>query len=159
LNERKNSIIIVDDDESIRKTLAAILEQEGYDVETAGDGAKAILKSNEKLFDIALVDMRLPDMLGTELLGRIKERVPKTAKIMVTGYPTMQNAIQAVNEGADGYIVKPVEADVLLETIRKHLKRREEAAKYSEGKVVDFLETRKKELALKAAADRAAEKS
>ncbi|MGA2664872.1 MAG: response regulator [Nitrososphaerales archaeon] len=159
MNERKNSIIIVDDDESIRKTLAAILEQEGYDVETAGDGAKAILKSNEKLFDIALVDMRLPDMLGTELLGRIKERVPKTAKIMVTGYPTMQNAIQAVNEGADGYIVKPVEADVLLETIRKHLKRREEAAKYSEGKVVDFLETRKKELALKAAADRAAEKS
>ena len=111
------------------------------------------------MFDIALVDMRLPDMLGTELLGRIKERVPKTAKIMVTGYPTMQNAIQAVNEGADGYIVKPVEADVLLETIRKHLKRREEAAKYSEGKVVDFLETRKKELALKAAADRAAEKS
>ena len=159
MNDRKNSIIIVDDDATIRKTLAAILEQEGYDVETAEDGAQAILRSNEKLFDIALVDMRLPDMMGTELLGRLKERTPKTAKIMVTGYPTMQNAIQAVNEGADGYIVKPVEAEVLLETIKKHLKRREEAAKYSEGKVVDFLETRKKELALKAAADRAAQKS
>ena len=142
-----SSILIVDDDESIRKTLAAILEQEGYDVDVAEDGAVAIKKSNEKVFEIALVDMRLPDMMGVELLSKLKERTPKTAKVMVTGYPSMQNAIAAVNEGADGYIVKPVDAGVLLETIRKHLKKREEAARYSELKVVDFIETRKRELA------------
>lgn len=150
MSNKKYSIIIVDDDASIRASLGAILEQEGYDVDTAEDGAKAIERSDLKVFDLALVDMRLPDMLGTELLGRLKERTPKTAKVMVTGYPSMQNAIAAVNEGADGYIVKPVDAAVVLETIRKHLRKREEAASYSELKVVDFIETRKKELAAKA---------
>jgi DNA-binding NtrC family response regulator len=146
LSDRKSSILIVDDDRSIRTTLAAILEQDGYDVDTAENGAQAIEKSNNKSFDLALVDMRLPDMMGTDLLNLMKERTPKTAKIMVTGYPSMQNAISAVNEGADAYIVKPVGAEILLETIRKHLQKRKEATRYSELKVVDFIESRKKEL-------------
>jgi DNA-binding NtrC family response regulator len=146
LSNRKSSILIVDDDRSIRTTLAAILEQDGYEVDTAENGAQAIEKSNDRSFDLALVDMRLPDMMGTDLLNRMKERTPKTAKIMVTGYPSMQNAISAVNEGADAYIVKPVGAEILLETIRKHLQKRQEATRYSEQKVVDFIESRKKEL-------------
>ena len=154
MSKKQSSIIVVDDDKSIRTSLAAILEQDGYDVDTAENGAQAIEKSNDKVFDLALVDMRLPDMMGTELLGRMKERTPKMAKIMVTGYPSMQNAISAVNEGADGYILKPVDAEVLLEAIRKHLKKREEAAKYSEQKVADFIETRAKELARKRQEDR-----
>jgi len=149
MSPRKNSILVVDDDRSIRTTLAAILEQDGYDVDMAENGAEAIKKSNDKFFDLALVDMRLPDMMGTELLGRMKERTPKTAKIMVTGYPSMQNAIAAVNEGADGYILKPVDAEILLEAIKKHLKKREEDARYSEQKVIDFIETRTKELTSK----------
>ncbi len=143
----QHSILIVDDDRSIRASLAAILEQEGYDVDTAENGAIAIVRSNDKLYDLALVDMRLPDMMGTELLSKMRERTPAMAKIMVTGYPSMQNAIEAVNEGADGYIVKPVDAAVVLGTIQKHLQKREEAVRYSEQKVVDFIETRKQELA------------
>jgi DNA-binding NtrC family response regulator len=153
LTDRKNSILIVDDDRSIRTTLAAILEQDGYDVDAAESGAQAIEKSNNKSFDLALVDMRLPDMMGTDLLNRMKERTPKTAKIMVTGYPSMQNAISAVNEGADAYIVKPVDAGILLETIRKHLQKRQEAAKYNEQKMADFITTRAKELATKSRED------
>jgi DNA-binding NtrC family response regulator len=146
LNKRRSSILIVDDERSIRTTLAAILEQEGYDVDTAENGAQAIEKSNDKFFDLALVDMRLPDMVGTDLLGRMKERTPKMAKIMVTGFPSMQNAISAVNEGADAYVVKPVDAEILLETIRKHLQKREEEVEYGEKKMIHFIETRSKEL-------------
>ncbi|MDA4113360.1 MAG: response regulator [Thaumarchaeota archaeon] len=146
MNKRRSSILIVDDERSIRTTLAAILEQEGYDVETAENGAQAIEKSNDKFFDLALVDMRLPDMVGTDLLGRMKERTPKMAKIMVTGVPSMQNAISAVNEGADAYIVKPVDAEILLETIRKHLQKREEEVEYGEQKMIHFIQTRSKEL-------------
>lgn len=138
----KSSILIVDDDESIRTTLAAILEQEGYNVDTAKDGAEAIKKSNEKLFDLALLDMKLPDMYGTDVLGKMRQIVPKTVKIMVTGYPSLDNAINSVNEGADGYLRKPVDAEVLLEEVRKHLKKREEDSKYSEQKVAQFIKTR-----------------
>ena len=145
-SKRPGTILIVDDDKSIRTTIAAILEQEGYDVVTAENGAEAIEKSNNKFFDLALVDMRLPDMMGSELLGAMKETVPKMAKIIVTGHPSMQNAIAAVNEGADGYVLKPVDAEVLLKEIRKHLQRREEATSYSEQKVAEFIETRAKEL-------------
>jgi DNA-binding NtrC family response regulator len=147
--KRQNTILVVDDDRSIRTTLAAILEQDGYDVDTAENGAQAIQKSNSKVFDLALVDMRLPDMMGTELLSRMKERTPKMAKIMVTGYPSMQNAISAVNQGADGYVLKPVDAEILLDSIRKHLEKRDEAAHYSEKKVAEFIETRAQELGMK----------
>lgn len=150
-NKRQNSILIVDDDEGIRKTLSAILESEGYLVETAKDGSDAIEKSNEKAFDLAVVDMRLPDMMGTDLLGRMKETTPKMQKIILTGYPSMQNAIKSVNEGADGYILKPVDAGVILDTVQKHLRKHDEESKYSEMKVVEYIQTRAKELSKPAA--------
>ncbi len=155
--KRRSSILIVDDDASIRTTLAAILEQEGYDIDTATSGAEAIKKSHDKFFDLALVDMRLPDMNGTEILGGMRETVPKMPKIIVTGYPSMQNAIKSVNEGADGYLVKPVDAGALLKEIRKHLQMREEAAAYSEQKVAEFIETRARELGMTDAKDDATE--
>lgn len=141
LSKRQNAILIVDDDKSIRETFVAILGQEGYYVDTAENGAEAIEKSNNKLFDLALVDIRLPDMLGTELLGAMKETTPKMAKIILTGYPSMQNAITAVNQGADGYLLKPADVEELLKSIKKHLQRREEAATYSEQKVAEFIQT------------------
>lgn len=141
------AILVVDDDENIRATIMAILEQEGYHVEGAGDGAEALRKAAKTLFNLALVDMRLPDMMGTELLSKLPVTVPKMEKIMVTGYPSMQNAIKSVNEGADGYLVKPVNAETLLEMIQKHLQKRAEATKYSEQKVAEYMQGRAKELA------------
>jgi len=67
-------------------------------------------------------------------------------KIIVTGYPTLQNAIAAVNKGADAYIVKPFEVDKILEIIREQLKKQKEESHYSEEKVVEFIETRIKAL-------------
>ncbi len=146
MSKRKNVILIVDDDKTIRDTSAAILEQEGYDVDTAESGAEAIEKSKKKFFDLALVDVRLPDMYGTELLNAMRETTPKMAKIILTGYPSMQNAITAVNEGADAYLLKPVNLEDLLKSIKKNLQKREEAARYSEQKVAEFIKTRATEL-------------
>ena len=139
-------ILIVDDDESIRKTIEAILKQEKYIVETAANGREAIEKTKAKFYNLALIDIRLPDMEGTKLLASMKDTTPKMVKIIVTGYPTLQNAIEAVNEGADGYILKPMKIDNLLKKIKEHLKKQEKNKKYSEQKVTEFIETRAKEL-------------
>jgi DNA-binding NtrC family response regulator len=116
--EEPPKILVIDDDESTRTTLAAILENEGYNVDTAENGREAIEKSNADLYRVALIDFRLPDMHGTELLTALRETTPKMAKIMVTGYPTLQNAIECVNKHADAYFTKPVDYENLLETIR-----------------------------------------
>jgi len=140
-------ILVVDDDKSIRKTLAAILEEEGYIVETAENGKEAIEKSNTQFFNLALIDIRLPDMPGTKLLTAMKETTPKMVKIIVTGYPSLHNAIEAVNNGADAYVLKPVDAESLLKTVEEHLEKQKEARKYSEQKVAEFIESRAQELA------------
>jgi len=144
--DRSARILIVDDDETIRKTIAAILEEKGYIVDTAENGKEAIEKSNANFYNLALIDIRLPDMEGTKLLAEIKETTPKMVKIIVTGYPSLQNAIMAVNRGADCYLLKPVNIDCLLETIKQHLEKQREAKKYSEEKVAEFIRTRVKEL-------------
>ena len=139
-------ILVVDDDDSIRTVLKAILEDEGYIVDLAKNGKEAIEKSNIIFYNMALIDFKLPDMDGTALLGAMKETTPKMIKIIITGYPTLQNAVNAVNEHADGYIIKPLNMENLLKTIKKHLKKYYQAKKYSVEKVAEFIETRAKEL-------------
>jgi DNA-binding NtrC family response regulator len=85
-------------------------------------------------------------MEGTTLLKAMKETTPKMVKIIVTGYPSLRNAVEAVNKDADAYMLKPVNAETLLEAIRDHLKKQQEAKKYSEQKVAEFIETRAREL-------------
>ena len=143
---RRASILVVDDDVAIRRTLSKILEKEGYLVETVESGGKAIEASNENFFNAALIDIRLLDMEGTDLLEKLKETVPKMVKIIVTGYPSLQNAIEAVNKGADGYVLKPFKVENVLNTIQEQLKKQREAKKYSQKKVAEFIETRAKEL-------------
>jgi len=139
-------ILVVDDDESVRKVLATILEEEGYAVDTAKNGREAIKKSKVKFYNLALIDIRLTDMEGTKLLTRVKDTMPKMRKIIITGYPSLQNAIEAVNRGADAYVLKPFDMDKVLETIKDQLKKQEEEKRYTQKKVGEFIETRVKEL-------------
>jgi DNA-binding NtrC family response regulator len=139
-------ILIVDDDENIRKVLQAILEDEGYIIETAETAKKGIEKSEKAFFNLALIDVRLPDMEGIELLSKLRSTKPKMRKIIVTGYPTLQNAISAVNKGADAYVMKPFEVEKILQTIREQLKKQEEDKSFCEANVVEFIETRIKAL-------------
>jgi len=139
-------IIIVDDDEGIRETLAAILQEEGYNVDTAECGKEAIEKTNAKFYNLALIDIRLPDIEGIDLLKEIKTTTPRVRKIIITGYPTLQNAIEAVNSGADAYVLKPFDMEKVLRIIKDQLERQQSEKKYSQEKVTEFIETRVKEL-------------
>jgi DNA-binding NtrC family response regulator len=138
-------ILIVDDDEKILKALSEVLRDGGYIVDTAENGKSAIEKSNTNFYNLALIDIRLPDMEGTQLLTAMRETIPKMVKIIVTGYPSLPNAIEAVKRGADDYLVKPFKMENALDTIKEKLKKQQEERRYSEEKVKEFIETRARE--------------
>jgi len=142
----KASILIVDDDESILETLSAILEEKGYKTDTAKNGAEAIEKSKTSFYNMALLDIKLPDMEGTQLLIKMKGTRPKMIKIMITGYASLQNAIEALNYGADAYIMKPLDPEDLLKVIAEKLKMQREVEKMNQKRVVEWIETRARKL-------------
>jgi len=142
----KFRILVVDDDETIRTTLQLALEEEGYIVDTAQNGREAVGKSQSNFFNLAIVDWRLPDIEGTRLLSNLKETVPKMAKIMLTGYPSMKNAIDSVNSRADAFFEKPVGIAELVKKINELLALQQGEKKYSEAKMTEYIETRVKEL-------------
>jgi DNA-binding NtrC family response regulator len=109
---------------------------------------KAIEATKRKFFNIALIDIRLPDMEGIELLTKMRNTTPKMRKIIITGYPTLQNAIEAVNRGADAYILKPFDMEKVLETIKEQLKNQAQEKMFSQDKVAEFIETRVRELSV-----------
>jgi len=121
LNE---NILVIDDDAGVRKTLSSILLKEGYLVETVENGKQALSASEKSRFEVALIDIKLPDIDGSKLLHRLEEKQPHMVKIIITGFPTLENAMNTVNEGADGYILKPFDTEKLLEMIKKHLTKK-----------------------------------
>jgi DNA-binding NtrC family response regulator len=115
------SILIVDDDTGMRDMLSSVLNDEGYSVEGVGKGKEDIKLCEKSSFDVALIDIELPDTKGTELLNRLKKMQPKMIRIIITGHPSIENAMKAVNERADGYVLKPFEVTDLLKMIAKLL--------------------------------------
>jgi DNA-binding NtrC family response regulator len=147
MDEQKRArILIIDDDENIRKVLLTILEDEGYATEAVETAKKGIEKSQSDFYNLALIDVRLPDMEGIELLTKLRETKPKMRKIIVTGYPTLQNAVAAVNKGADAYVMKPFDVEKILLTIKDQLKAQANEKVFTEEKIAEFIETRVKEL-------------
>ena len=139
-------ILVIDDEESIRRTVSIILRHAGYSVDTAENGKEAIEKSELNFYNLALIDIRLPDMEGTELLAALKETTPRMVKIILTGYPALQNAVTAINKGVDAYLIKPLEPRELLRVVKEHLDKQEQERMYSQERVAEFVETRFKEL-------------
>ena len=139
-------ILVVDDDESIRTVLAAILEEKGYTIDAVESGNEGIEKTKTNFYNLALIDIRLPDMEGTQVLAKMKDTSPKMRKIIITGYPSVQNAVEALDKGAHAYIMKPLDMDKVLGTVEEQLKKQEEEKTYSKEKVTEFIETRVKEL-------------
>ena len=130
--------------------MKTILEEEGYTVDLARNGTEAIAKTQKTAYNIALIDIRLPDIEGVMLLTKMKDTVPKMRKIMITGYPSVQNAIEAVNRKADAYLIKPVDLDKLLITIDTQLELQRMEKEYNEDRVAEFIEARVKEIELNA---------
>ncbi|MBS7623093.1 response regulator [Candidatus Bathyarchaeota archaeon] len=142
----KKRILVVDDDPDILSSLKSILEFKGYMVDTAVNGREAIEKSKSEYYNLALLDIKLPDMEGTDLLTKIHRTTPKMMKVMLTGYPSLENAVKSLNLGADAYIMKPVKPEVLLKTIEEKLREQSEIESMSEEKVREWMETRLKKI-------------
>ena len=121
--EEETRILVIDDDESTRKMLSLIFEKKGYSCSMVGSGAEAIQAARDVHFNIALIDIRLPDMSGIELLSTLCNDYPEMDSIIITGFASIDNAIQALNQGASAYITKPVEMDTVLHEVERIIEK------------------------------------
>ncbi|MBC7091718.1 MAG: response regulator [Nitrososphaeria archaeon] len=138
----KARILVVDDDIDILQSLKEILETKGYDVEVAESAQKGLELAKKRFFNLAILGIKLPDMEGTELLAKIHKEKPQMMKVMLTGYPSLDNAVQALNLGADAYLMKPVNPEELLKVVEEKLKEQLEAESMTEEKVAEWIERR-----------------
>ena len=120
--DEKESILLVDDADTLI-SLTSILADKGYRTETASTGREALEKAREKFFNAVLLDIKLPDTEGVELLAPLKEMHPDTVVIMLTGYPSLETAIRALNHGALAYTIKPLNVDDVLAKLREALEK------------------------------------
>ncbi|HZQ38812.1 MAG TPA: response regulator, partial [Dehalococcoidia bacterium] len=116
-------VLVVDDDESVAVTMQAVLEQEGYVVVGARSAAEARAALGDGLFDAALLDLRLDDADGIEVLSEVTKRQPECSSVMLTGYGSLESAIRAIREGAYDYLLKPCALDELKLTIGRAVER------------------------------------
>jgi two-component system, NtrC family, response regulator GlrR len=116
-----NDILLVDDDERLLRVLTLRLESEGYAVVTAPSGLEALARLDELQPRFVLTDLRMPEMDGLELLGRIQERCPQLPVALLTAHGDIPDAVNATQAGAVDFLVKPVDRDKLLECLQRHL--------------------------------------
>lgn len=119
--ESKDKILVVDDELSMREFLELMLGAEGYHVDTAATGKKAVQMLDKHFYDLVLCDIRLGDINGIEVLKKAKFQYPDSVVIMISAYATAENAVQAMNEGAYDYLPKPFDNDELKHTVSKAL--------------------------------------
>lgn len=117
-------ILIVDDEEIIRDILADFLAMEGFEVRTAPDGAAALVELTSQHFDLVLSDLKMPNMGGIELLDAISAHAPQMVTIIMTGFGTVETAIDAMKRGAYDYIMKPFKMEDVVRTVRRGLEKR-----------------------------------
>jgi two-component system response regulator AtoC len=115
----KVHILVVDDEEIVRESLLDWLREDGYQVEAAEDGLKALEKFKERPWDIALVDLKMPKMDGLKLMEKIKEIHPETQVVIITAFATVNTAVQAMKIGAYDYLVKPFNPEELSLLIKR----------------------------------------
>ncbi|MEW6599738.1 MAG: response regulator [Nitrospirota bacterium] len=114
-----NKILVIDDEAIVRTSSKRTLVPEGYDVKLAESGKSGIEILEKESFDLILLDLKMPDMDGIEVLKVIMERWPGTKVIIVTGYSTVDTAVQALRLGAFNHIEKPFTPDSLLAAVRE----------------------------------------
>jgi DNA-binding NtrC family response regulator len=114
-----NKVLVVDDTKNIRMILMKCLELEGYEVMTASDGKQALEMFATYSFDLAFIDIKLPEIRGTEVLKRIREMGIKTPVIIITAYATVKNAVDCTNMGAVAYVQKPFSADKIRSVLKE----------------------------------------
>jgi len=124
--EWKAKILVVDDDENILLSIKEILSQKGYLVDIAISGEEALQKLKEKFYNLIIIDIVLPDIDGLDLIEKVADTLPKMRKVVITGYASLENAVKALNLGANAYIMKPLSPIKLLEIVDKELRLQKE---------------------------------
>lgn len=122
MKQNLKTVLVVDDDRSILRTFTRILQRAGYSTETAENGKEALDKIQARNYDAALIDVVLGDSSGLDLLPKIEENSPKTVKIIVTGADSSEKRDEACRNGADAYLTKPVNPEMLLDVFAEKLK-------------------------------------
>ena len=118
-------ILLVDDDSQIVKVCTEALQVSGFVVESSLNGREAIALLKEKEFDLLIVDLMLPDIDGFEILRIAGEHAPSTARIIITGYGTMERAIESIGVGAQGFVEKPFTPGDLIVAVQDVLERKQ----------------------------------
>ena len=121
----KPRILVVDDEDSIRKTMRMTLEYEGYEVTEAASGTEAIKAVENELPDLVFLDVKMPGMDGLEVLDRLKQNSPATQVVIISGHGNVQTAVQATKLGAFDFIEKPLETERVLLAVRNAVERKE----------------------------------
>ena len=136
---QEQSILVVDDEPDMRIALSHALSRSGYAVDCASSGFEALEKFKKDNYSMVITDMKMPEMTGMELLGKVKGMSPQVPVIMITAYGTINNAVEAMQEGASDYILKPFSAETLEATVKKASLRPGDQVK---SKMLDVCEER-----------------
>ncbi|MCG6945309.1 MAG: endopeptidase La [Deltaproteobacteria bacterium] len=136
--KRPFNLLLVDDEEIARSNLEHILNKEGHQVATAADGAEALRQMNSAQFDLVLTDLRMAKLGGMELLEEIKRDHPNVEVIIITGYATVDSAVEALQKGAYHYLAKPLKIDEVRSTVGKALAKKKREHK-PRGPVLCFV--------------------
>jgi len=124
VTKTKGHILVVDDEQNMRRVLTKVLLDEGHDVSCAATGEEALAKLSEDTFDVILSDVRMPGMDGMELMKRVKSLSSDTTVVMMTAYGSVQSAVEAIRSGAEDYILKPFNNDVVVFSVKKAIERK-----------------------------------
>jgi signal transduction histidine kinase/ActR/RegA family two-component response regulator len=139
-------ILIIDDDESTRSILTLIFGEKGYETETADTAQNALDKAAQKRFNLALLDLHLPDQPGLDLIVPLKKLHPDLGVVVVTGYASLETAVQALDSGASAYITKPLNMDEVLAKVKDVLSKQQLVDEKRQAE--EALRRRNRELAL-----------
>lgn len=144
--KEKNVVMIVDDQEEQADTLRLILEIEGYIIEVAYNGKDALEHAENFPFDAVILDINLPDIDGTGLIEKLRACNEEVVIIMLTGFPSQQNTMEAINRGAHGYLVKPASKERLLSMLADRLHAQKEKRNITQEKMGEFIAQRLEKL-------------
>ena len=118
---KNKSILVIDDDKYILSVFFKILSKQGFTVENAETGQEAMEMSAKKQYDLALIDVKLPDIEGPLLVEKMHKKNPDMMKIVITGFPSIEDANKVMDNGAIAYLVKPIKSEELVKFINKTL--------------------------------------
>ena len=124
-------ILAIDDQRYFQELIQGLLEDAGFDVQTAGSGEEALQVLEQQDFDVVVTDLVMPGVDGPELVHRIKERYPAQELVVVTGVVDVRTAVEAMKEGATDYILKPFDRDALCDSIDRILERRKLSSEHA----------------------------